>query len=140
MAHVVIVLLVVCACFQYGCSQAGYSDLQIEKLYKKFLKKYPRDFGNDKTSYLERLKIFKENMHLIDASNSENTTAVFEVTRFADWTDEEFNAFSGPLVDSNRVYRNDEDGWIQVSWDGSNYPPHWDWRDYEGVTAIKTQS
>ncbi|VDK78900.1 unnamed protein product [Litomosoides sigmodontis] len=123
------------------CNITMYSTSQIKKLYDKFLIKYPRDFGNDTIGYGERLKIFQENVHVIEKLNNENSTATYEISKFADWADDELNAFSGPLPGSDRyMFRYHGTGWIHVVSDGSSYPNHWDWREKGGVTAVKNQS
>ncbi|CAG9533157.1 unnamed protein product [Cercopithifilaria johnstoni] len=123
------------------CNITMYSTLQITKLYNKFLMKYPRDFGSDTISYRERLEIFQENVRIIEESNNENSTATYEIGKFADWNDEELNAFSEPLPEPDRyVFRGYDYGWIYLISDGSSYPPRWDWREKGGVTAVKNQS
>ncbi|VDK72173.1 unnamed protein product [Onchocerca ochengi] len=118
-----------------------YDTLQIKELYDNFLIRYPRDFSNDMISYQERLKIFRENVQLIEKLNNENSSAIYEISKFADWSDKEFNAFSGPLLGPNRhVFRSYDTSWIRVIPDGTPYPPSWDWRKKGGVTAVKEQS
>uniref|UniRef100_A0A1I8ENQ4 Pept_C1 domain-containing protein n=1 Tax=Wuchereria bancrofti TaxID=6293 RepID=A0A1I8ENQ4_WUCBA len=56
--------------------------------------------------------------------------ATYEITKFADWADEELDAFSGPLPGPDRhIFRYNGAGWIHVISDGSSYPSHWDWRE-----------
>uniref|UniRef100_A0A0R3RYX9 Papain family cysteine protease n=1 Tax=Elaeophora elaphi TaxID=1147741 RepID=A0A0R3RYX9_9BILA len=138
----ILVLTVMLTRLPDTCSNTTmYSTSQIKKLYDKFLIKYPRDFSKDMISYRERLKIFQENVYLIEKSNNENSTATYEVTKFADWADEELDAFSGSLSKPDRyVFRYSGHGWIHVVSDGSPYPSRWDWRERGGVTAVKSQS
>ncbi|EFO27054.1 papain family cysteine protease containing protein [Loa loa] len=138
----ILVLTVMLTRLQHACCNITmYSTSQIKKLYDKFLIKYPRDFDNDTISYRKRLKIFQENVQLIEKLNNENSTATYEITKFADWDDEELDAFSGPLPRLDRyVFRYHGAGWIYVISDGSSYPSHWDWREKGGVTAVKQQS
>ncbi|VDO39429.1 unnamed protein product [Onchocerca flexuosa] len=111
------------------CNIAMYDTSQITKLYDNFLTKYPRDFNSDTISYKERLKIFRENVQLIEKLNNENSSAIYEINKFADWSDKEFNAFSGPLFKPNRrVSRSYDPNWIRVIPDGTPYPSSWDWR------------
>ncbi|VDN03213.1 unnamed protein product [Thelazia callipaeda] len=114
---------------------------QIQELYDQFLIKYPRDFNIDPIGYDKRLKVFQENVLLIEKSNYESSSAVYEITKFADWTENEFDAFSRPLIASkNRTFHHYDHDWIRIAHDGSPYPSTWDWRLEGVITAVKTQS
>ncbi|VBB28493.1 unnamed protein product [Acanthocheilonema viteae] len=73
--------------------------------------------------------------------NQVTKIATYEISKFADWADEGFNTFTGPLPEPDRhVFRYHGLGWIHILSDGSSYPPRWDWREKGGVTAVKNQS
>uniref|UniRef100_A0A158R5R2 Cysteine proteinase n=1 Tax=Syphacia muris TaxID=451379 RepID=A0A158R5R2_9BILA len=94
----------------------------------------------DKDENARRFRAFVSNLKTIQRLNAQNKHAHFGITKFTDWTTEEEKAFSTPLLrDDVRALRGPSD-WARIKWDGSPLPKSFDWRDYGGVTPIKSQA
>ena len=66
----------------------------MKQLFDNFIVKFDKNY-DDESEYLRRFEIFKKNLAVIDIRNADERAtggyAVHGVTKFADYTDEEFN-------------------------------------------------
>eukprot|EP00618_Florenciella_parvula_P033011 CAMPEP_0119523690 /NCGR_PEP_ID=MMETSP1344-20130328/38699_1 /TAXON_ID=236787 /ORGANISM="Florenciella parvula, Strain CCMP2471" /LENGTH=171 /DNA_ID=CAMNT_0007561967 /DNA_START=19 /DNA_END=531 /DNA_ORIENTATION=- len=60
----------------------------IAQLFAKFQSEYGRGYADDEDTAF-RFEQFKKNLQLIDSLNNQHPYALFDVTRFADYTDDE---------------------------------------------------
>lgn len=115
---------------------------ELKELYEDFLMRHPRANMTENEKNM-RLLIFKRSVKDIEEKNAQSNYTKYGITMFADWTENELEAFSRPLQSGKeRVFRGPGDGiWTYVRWNGVTYiPPYFDWRWYHGVTPVKRQN
>ncbi|VDM49602.1 unnamed protein product [Toxocara canis] len=118
-----------------------YCSAELEEIFNSY--RY-RDLNMTDDEYEMRFRIFQKNIRLINELNSGNSSIVYGITQFADWTDEEYENFTRAGEASKdrkpRSLSSDPRSWTHVRWNGQSIPSQWDWREYRAVTGIKSQS
>lgn len=111
-------------------------EVKHEILFENFVKKFERKYAND-AEHIQRLRIFKRNLHKIDMLNKhEQGTAKYGINELADLTEKEYlrktglivpqhheNYFGNPIADIPDV----------------PLPEEFDWRDKKAITNVKNQ-
>jgi C1A family cysteine protease len=70
------------------------ADSALEAEFQTFLAEYSRSY-NSQSEYDFRLNIFKNNLEEAARLQKDDDYAIFGVTQFSDWTEEEFNVLNG---------------------------------------------
>ena len=107
-------------------------------LFEDFVAKYGRKYANE-SERLYRFGVFKDSLTRVRANNEDEPDKPFGITKFSDWTPDEFKSRllryqPDATVDerSIRVYQYDRD---------SRLPAKYDWRDHSPpvVSNVKNQ-
>lgn len=108
---------------------------EIEVSFKDFIVEYNKTYESDEI-YQHRLAIFTHNLMKAAALNKLENDEVFGITKFSDWSLEEFKKLLGYNRTSTRAFRKNisvrEATIVDV-------PNAYDWRDHGAVTAVKDQ-
>lgn len=108
---------------------------EIEVSFKDFVVKYDKTYESDKM-YQRRLAIFTHNLMKATKYNEVENADVFGVSKFSDWTLEEFKMLLGYNRTSTKEFRDA----IPVRKPTiTDAPSAYDWRDHGAVTAVKDQ-
>ena len=90
--------------------------------------KYHRDYVT-KDEFLFRYSLFCKTLDMI--KNHHNAKYTLEINKFADWTDEEFEAIIPPLPETDTEYE------MKYPSSNADLPESFDWRDKGHVTPVK---
>ena len=108
----------------------------LKQLFDDFILKYGQDYGSE-PEYLRRFEIFKQNLAVIDLRNAEQNAfggnAVHGVTKFTDYTDEEFKSMLKLTLPPESMSEHSGEPEFKATLATSS-----DWRQAY-VTAIKDQ-
>jgi len=108
---------------------------EIEVSFKNFVVVYNKTYESDNV-YQQRLAIFTHNLMKATKLNEIENDEVFGITKYSDWTLEEFKKLLGYNRTSTRVFRDS----ISVRQPTiTDVPNSYDWRDHGAVTAVKDQ-
>lgn len=72
-------------------------DATLESQFNTFIGMYGRNYASEDERAF-RLSVFQENMKEAEKLNKQSKTATFGITKFSDWTDEEFQVLLGDRV------------------------------------------
>jgi hypothetical protein len=131
MQFTIFVLLVIVAAV--SANFAANVDQHFATFKTKFMRKYA-----DAEEESRRRAIFYDNMVRADKLNELNGEPVFGVTKFADWTEEEFSVMRGvrgtPPKFNGRVH-----DFSDIKSTGVGIPSYVNWADSGKVTPVKNQ-
>lgn len=94
------VLLALGAVYLY--SNSDFNDSSAEALYHNFLAEYNKNIPNG-DEYQMRLKIFKDNLKMIEKHNAQENSYTMGLNQFSDMTMEEYKKYLGYNPVSNRL-------------------------------------
>lgn len=115
-------------------ASAAIDESEADKLlFDKFIRDFGRTYATaeEKSS---RFEAFRRNLRKAEQMQMDSGGVTqYGVTRFMDWTDEDWNRFAPPL---NMSFAPKPKTGGKLSW----YPARFDWRPYSGVvTSVKDQ-
>jgi len=111
----------------------AYASPSVETKFEEFIQKFERKYTDNEKAH--RLKIFKDNMAMIEASNSQNKSYTLGVTPHTDLTLEEFKAqFVGGFIPMKA-----ENMTMFEKPVGVDPPDSVDWVKDGAVTSVKNQ-
>ena len=103
-----------------------------EQKFFSFIAENNRYFAT-RAEYKERLNIFSQYLHEVDAHNAQNLSWTLGVNEFADWTAEERKKLTGTKVEMKKK-------WNVVKLDDSNLADEVNWVTKGAVTPVKNQA
>jgi len=131
------------------------SEEEKKTLFKVFQSTHSKKYDDVKESE-RRYEIFRQNLDRIDDMNSKQPHSQHHISKYADWTQEEFQQLNG----FSSFYKNklsrfvsqaeerkalhgyveyDSKKLVSKSKSQKNLPSAWDWRNYGAVTPVKDQ-
>jgi len=115
---------------------------QFEK-FSSFLRTFNKQYST-KEEFQFRFKVFLANLRRIDALNAQSTGAKYNITKFADMTEEEFRTYPCgvdklSVLTASRPDFQPNYGDLEADIVGANPPPSWDWTTQGAVTPVKDQ-
>ncbi|XP_049865743.1 uncharacterized protein LOC126366611 [Pectinophora gossypiella] len=135
-------LLLVCACALAAASRINYMDKpiypleEVEMHFEAFIKKFNRSYSSEAEKKM-RLEIFKTHLEKINRQNMDpDEHATFDITKFADLTEQEFIQQYTGLDTSLHVPGPKVNVSGPVTMD---LPDNFDWREKNVVTPVKDQ-
>jgi len=135
------------------------NDLEKKNMFEEFKTKHVKKYHTDDEETF-RFAVFKENMKKIDALNSVQGAARYDITKFSDLTEQEFIALNGLdltivnekigdvqdiLLGGGKHKNVDLPGYVPYAsmkddlTPESELPDEYDWREHGAVTPVKDQ-
>lgn len=112
----------------------GEHDLCHIGMFKDFQTKHQKFYSTEKEE-AKRFNIFCDNMKKArKIQETEQGSAVYGATKFADLTENEFKKYVGKKWDLN-ANKNMKKAYVQIK----DIPVSFDWRDHNAVTEVKNQ-
>jgi len=127
--------------FAFAFASSIVGSIEEQRLFANFIRTYKKQYSHDE--FESRFQIFRDNLKEIDRRNKLNTGAVYNVTKFADMTKEEFRKF--PCGVNKLSDLKPKTDFVPVIADApTNYDPNalpvsFDWTTKGAVTPVKDQ-
>jgi C1A family cysteine protease len=118
------------------------SSLEERRLFADFVQTYNKQYTPDE--FQTRFQIFRENLKEIERRNKLNTGAVYNITKFADMTREEFRKYPCGVDKLSDLKQKDGHFTPQLAeplvYDPQALPISFDWTTKGAVTPVKDQA
>ncbi|XP_076819578.1 cathepsin L-like [Clavelina lepadiformis] len=114
-------------------------DQDVKPMFDRFLDSYEREYSKDESSeiYQQRYEIFHKNLKIVRKLNDmEQGTAIYGITKFMDYSEDEYARYLAPGFTKKLVDIKDAD---LSDLDVENTPDSFDWREKGAVTPVKNQ-
>jgi len=118
-----------------------------DKEWEAFKEKHHKKTSRSKAELEKRKQIFKENLDKINEHNAKNKGYSLGITKFTDWTEEEFNSMLRPanvpepeITTELKPLKAGQKFKLAERSDDAEIPDFWDWREQGKVTPVKDQN
>lgn len=119
------------------------SESRLEALFDSWANTHGKSYGNGLDGESERgyrMRVFRDNLEYIDSHNRGEATFALGLNRFADLTNQEYQAkYLGVKLDWETRLRKRLENPTKFSHENVQAPAYVDWREHGAVTPVKDQ-